>query len=283
MRGVTILDGPMGTELARRGVDLSGPAWSARAIEEAPGVIAAIHREYAEVGARIHTAATFRTQPRVLPERWADLAQRAVEIARRSVPREHLVAGSIAPLADCYRPDLSPAETDPAATRADHLALARVLADARCDILLCETFTQPGEALLAAGAALEAGAGSGAEVWLALSPGYRGDLMTPAEAGRVASEAVKLGVGAVLVNCAPVGATLAYVRAVAAATWGRGAAVGAYANTAAPSADEGSGTAGYLHAAERWAAAGASLLGACCGGGPALIRALAGRFDAAAH
>ncbi|HZW11147.1 MAG TPA: homocysteine S-methyltransferase family protein [Phycisphaerales bacterium] len=285
MGAPTILDGPMGTELVRRGVDLAGPAWSARAIDEAPEMIGAIHREYADAGATVHTAATFRTQPRILPDRWAGLARRAVEIARASVPRRHLVAGSIAPLADCYRPDLSTAGADPDAARADHLALARVLIDAGCDRLLCETFTHGAEALLAVDAALEAAGKTDAEVWLAVSPGYEGDLMTPAEAGRLAAAAAAMGAGAVLVNCAPLDATHAYVRAIAAAVWGRGVAVGAYANAGR---DQGAwrsspgATEAYLHASRSWADAGATLIGGCCGTGPWVIRALAERLGARA-
>jgi S-methylmethionine-dependent homocysteine/selenocysteine methylase len=282
MDAVTILDGPMGTELARRGVDLSGPAWSARAIEEAPEVIGAIHRDYAAAGATVHTAATFRTQPRVLPDRWDRLARRAVELARANVPEGCLIAGSIAPLADCYRPDLSPASSDPAQTRAEHGALARVLVEAGCDRLLCETFAHAGEALLAVEAALEAAKGTDVEVWLAVSPGYRGDLLGPGDAGRLASAAAKLGVGAVLVNCAPVEETLPFVRALAAAVWGRGVAVGAYANAGRDERgwrDSERAVAAYVEAARGWADAGATLIGGCCGTGPGLIRALTQRFD----
>ncbi len=281
MRRVTILDGPMGTELARRGVDISGRAWSARAIDQAPEVIASIHREYADAGATVHTAATFRTQPRVLPGTWRSLATRAVEIARASVPEGHLVAGSIAPLADCYRPDLSPAHDEPEATRAEHRALAGVLIEAGADILLCETFSHAGEAVIAAGAAIEAAHRTGVEVWLALSPGYHDDLLSPGEIARAAAEAASLGVGAVLVNCAPAGSTLAHVRAIAGAVWGRGVGVGAYAN-AGPDPRGRHSTAdaqeGYLLAAESWVRAGATLVGACCGATPGLIKALTDRL-----
>ena len=56
---ITLLDGPMGTELAARGVMTELPLWSAAAIDAAPEVIAAIHRDYADAGATVHTANTF--------------------------------------------------------------------------------------------------------------------------------------------------------------------------------------------------------------------------------
>lgn len=273
-----ILDGPMGTELARRGVDLSGPAWSARALEQAPDVVGAIHADYAAAGATVHTAATFRTQPRALPEKWRELASRAVEIARRSVPRTHRIAGSIAPLADCYRPDLSPARDDPSRTRAEHFALATALIDAGCEILLCETFTHAGEALLATEAALEAAEGTDTDVWLALSPGYRDDLLSRTAIAEAATRAASLGAAAVLVNCAPMEATLAHLRAIGTAVWGRGVAVGAYANAGTRNGRWREGpeaAATYAAAAEGWVRAGAGIVGSCCGTTPEVTKALA--------
>ena len=132
---ITLLDGPLGSELAARGVSTSLPLWSAAALDSAPEVVAAIHADYAAAGARVHTTNTFRTRPRDAGERWELLARRAVRLARDSVPAGHRVAGSIAPLADCYRPDLSPTDSRP-----EHRDLARLLAEEGVDLLLCETF-----------------------------------------------------------------------------------------------------------------------------------------------
>src|SRR5687768_7549055 len=98
----------MGTELGRRGVSLAGEAWSARANLDAPDVVCAIHADHARAGATVHTANTFRTTPWGMGEGWEDAARRAVALARDSVPAGHRVAASLAPLRDCYRPDLSP-------------------------------------------------------------------------------------------------------------------------------------------------------------------------------
>ncbi|MDQ3035401.1 MAG: homocysteine S-methyltransferase family protein, partial [Myxococcota bacterium] len=142
---ITILDGPLGSELDRRGVPTPLPRWSAGAIDAAPDVIAAIHRDYARAGASVATACTFRTTRRAVGDDWERLARRAVELARASVLPGHRVAGSIAPLEDCYRPELSPG----ARSRVEHRELARTLADAGVDLLLCETFPHVGEALVA--------------------------------------------------------------------------------------------------------------------------------------
>jgi S-methylmethionine-dependent homocysteine/selenocysteine methylase len=268
---LTILDGPMGTELAARGVPTNGPRWSAEALDVAPEVVAAIHRDYAAAGATVHTANTFRTKRRQIPDRWRELARRAVAIARASVPAGHRVAGSIAPLEDCYRPDLSPPFPRP-----EHRELAFTLAQAGVDLLLCETFPHVGEALVAVEEALR----TGLPTWVAFTAGPEATLLTPAEVEAGAREAVRLGASAVLVNCIPATDTRRYIEPLA----GLGVPFGAYAN--AGSTRDGIGWEGvgpegaeaYAELAETWAEAGATLLGSCCGTGPAHIQALARRW-----
>src|SRR5688500_4929085 len=98
---VIVLDGPMGTELAARGVATPEPGWSAYALETAPGTVRSIHSAYVDAGASVLRTNTFRTQPRIFPERWRDLVREAVRIARDAAPAGVKVAGSIAPVFDC--------------------------------------------------------------------------------------------------------------------------------------------------------------------------------------
>lgn len=269
---MTVLDGPVGTELAARGVPTPLPGWSVDAIEAAPDVLAAIHADYAAAGATVHTTNTFRTRPDTAGKRWAELARRAVATCRHAVPRDHRVAGSLAPLADCYRPDRSPPHPYP-----QHVALAEVLADAGCDLLLCETFAHPGEAL----AAVRAARSTGLETWLALTAGPDGTLLTPSELADVGRRARDFGVDRVFVNCTAASRTLPYVEALVAAL--PGLPVGAYANAGHPDEHVGwrsgpPGPARYLDHARRWIDAGATTIGGCCGTGPEHIRAIARSF-----
>jgi len=252
----------MGTQLERRGVRLPAPAWSARALDEAPDVIAAVHREYAAAGATLHTANTFRTQRRSVGGRWEELARRAVRIARSSTPGPGMrVAGSIGPLEDCYRPDLSPG----AAARAEHAELARVLADERVDVILCETFSHPSEAA----AAVEAAAQTGIETWVALTAGPDASLLTPAAMRSAARACLSAGARAVLVGCTGALHTGPFVDAIA----GVSPVFGAYANAgdmggglgweAAP----GAAAERYASFATAWLDAGATIVGGCCGTG----------------
>lgn len=274
MSPVTILDGAMGTLLGERGVPTPPPLWSALALRSAPDVVRAIHAEYARAGAMVHTANTFRTKRRSAPGDWSDLARLAVRLARDAAAAGQGVAGSIAPLEDCYRPDLSPGQ----ASRAEHRELAEVLCDAGVDLLLCETFPHCGEALVA----VEEAVRTGLPTWLALTAGPDATLLSPAEVGACAREAVLRGATAVLVNCVPARATLAFVDALS----GAGVAFGAYANAGAPTEGLGWSVTPSADAAERyadlasqWVAAGATLVGSCCGTGPAHTAALARRLD----
>ena len=266
---LTILDGPLGTELDRRGVVTEMPSWSATAIEQAPDVIAAIHRDYAMAGATVHTANTFRTKRRTLGDRWEALTHAAVRIARDSVPTSHRVAGSIAPLEDCYRPDLSPPES-----RAEHREMARALADAGCDILLCETFPHVGEAIVAVEEAVQ----TGLETWLALTAGPNADLLSPQEMTAAAGAAIGRGATAILVNCTPAESTLLFIRQLADDF--PQVRIGAYANAGSPdnhigwSSDSSFGAEKYSKIAKKWIEAGATLIGGCCGTGPAHIASI---------
>ena len=54
-RPALVLDGAMGTELQRRGVETGLPLWSARALMTQPETVLQIHREYCDAGADILT------------------------------------------------------------------------------------------------------------------------------------------------------------------------------------------------------------------------------------
>lgn len=274
MASTILLDGPMGTELNARGVKTPLPGWSAHALEDAPDLVRDIHRSYAEAGAHVHTTNTFRTRPAVFSD-WDRLARTAVRLAREGLGPGHRLAGSIAPLQDCYRPDLSPARSDRSGTLAAHGELASLLAGEGCDLLLCETFPHVEEGLLATQAAVA----TGLETWTSFTAGPDADLLTPKEVAAGALEAVRIGAAAVLVNCVPARRTLDYVEALAEAVGGQ-VLIGAYSNaghvdeqmgwTSAPGAPEA-----YAECAATWVSAGARLIGGCCGTGPAHVAALA--------
>lgn len=268
---VVILDGAMGTLLERLGAPAPAPLWSAASVRDRPDLVAAVHAAYANAGATVHTAATFRTAPRSAGAASAALTRRAVALARGAVPGGHRVAGCIAPVEDCWSPHLSPPDAE-----GTHAAFARLLADSGCDLLLAETFTHVEEACAATRAAVS----TGLPVWVALSPGFDGSCLSPEALARGALRVAAHGAERVLVNCLPVGAAGRWVEALAAT----GLAWGVYANAGQAGDPHSTGTPGaevrYAEAAAGWVARGASVVGGCCGTSPAHIRALTDRIGA---
>src|SRR5438128_1653680 len=103
-----VLDGATGTELGRRGVDTRTALFSTAALLDEKGrqTLREVHRGYVAAGAQVITANTFRTNPRKAGPRWRELTESAVRIALESGAQA--VAGSMAPAADCYLPELRP-------------------------------------------------------------------------------------------------------------------------------------------------------------------------------
>ena len=151
---MVLLDGPMGSRLEERGIDVSAPAWSARALRTDPQAVAALHREYAAAGSQVARANTFRTTRRASGEVGGAGEGRRGEAARgRSGVR---VAGSLGPLEDCYRPELSP----PA--RAASTPSSRACSRTRASTFSCvRRFSNPREALQAVEAASRPGSRPG--------------------------------------------------------------------------------------------------------------------------
>lgn len=267
---ITLLDGPLGTELEARGVPPVRDCWSAEAIETAPDMITAIHRDYAQKGCVVHTTNTFRTNRRASGNAWLERTRTAVKLTRQAVPQHHQIAGSIAPVEDCYRPDLSPgAKAEP-----EHYEMATALSEAGCDLLLCETFCDPEETISATKAAVSCDL----ETWVALTAGPKTNLMTAREMARLATRVVDLGATAVLVNCTPAAETRRFLEAIV--KTGIPVPVGAYANAGSPDdnigwrADCEPGCQAYANFAKSWVHTGATIIGGCCGTGPGHMAAI---------
>lgn len=275
---LTLLDGAMGTELTRRDVDTTLPLWSAWALDAAPEVVRQIHADYVAAGARVLTCNTFRTNVRALAKaglehRARELTFRAVQLAREACAGTAgvRIAGSIAPVEDCYSPELVPgaAELD-----AEHAILARNLADAGVDLLLVETMNTGAEAAAAARAA----AATGKPVWVSFTLGEDSRLLS-GETLRDAVAAVRpYGPEAVLVNCIPVtqiSHALGLLRdAAGAVPFGAYGNVGHVDDTVGWTLTDAVSPAAYAAAARDWRALGATIIGGCCGTQPGHVAAL---------
>ncbi len=274
-----VLDGAMGSELLGEGVAAARRLWGVGALLEAPGAVREVHRRHAAAGAEALTAATFRVAPYALrraglEDRAGELAATAVRLAREGAEEagaEALVLGSQTTLEDCYRPDAVPAD---AVLHREHAATAALLAGAGVDALLLETFNTVREA---AAAAAEAAA-TGLAVIVSFTCVAGGRLLSGEDA-RDAAEAVSLpGVAAVGVNCTRVPDVMAALVRLAGGT---ALPLAAYANNAW-FADDSAWLAAdpvpperYGACALAWRAAGARLVGGCCGTTAAHVAAVA--------
>ncbi len=271
-----LLDGALGTELSRLGAPVSAPLWSARAVRERPDLVLAVHRENVAAGADILTAGTFRTQPHLLGAAARGATRRAVELAREAASGRPgvLVAGSVAPVEDCWRPDLVPAEAD---LERLHTLHAGTLAGAGVDLLLLETFGTAREWLAAARAATA----TGLPVIACATTREDGRLLSGEPPGDAALALLDLSPApvAVGVNCVPARRLAASLALLAAAA--PGVPLAAYGNTGLP-VDEALGLftepvtpEDYAALALSWLALGARILGGCCGTRAGHVAALA--------
>lgn len=277
-----LLDGAIGTELNRRGVDTRLPLWSTWALLEAPDALAAIHEEYLAAGADIITTNTFRTHRRSLQkaglgDQAANLTAQAVKIARRAAGERPgvWVAGCVAPLEDCYEPEEVP---DAAALRAEHREMVAHLLDARVDLLLVETMNSIREAVAATEAALE----TGLPTIVGFVCGRDPFLLSGEPVADAARTLASLGPDLIAVNCTPTPDIEVSLREILDNT---SLPTGAYGNVGY--ADEEQGwvntasvePAAYARHAAGWVRVGARLVGSCCGTGPAHTVALRHLLD----
>jgi len=279
-KGPILLSGGMGTELMRRGCDTRLPLWSARALLDAPDTVRDVHADYLRAGARILTANTFRTDPRTVaragcPLDHVALTRRALALAHEAAAgHDVLVAGSVGPLEDCYRPEAVPGDSR---LRAEHGARAAALASGGADLALVETMNTIREALVA----LES-VHPHLPACVSFVCRAGGALLSGEDVTRAAKAVEPFAPEAILVNCcAPEVATEA-LRRLRDAT---DRPVGVYANGAGrPHGERGWCFEGgcpddaYVREAERWLEQGAALVGGCCGTTPSTIRRLAKRL-----
>jgi len=276
-----VLDGALGTELERRHVPTPLPLWSAQALLDSPDTVRAIHEDYVRAGADVITADTFRATPRALAKAGRAgeaerILERAVTLAREAAERsrgvrEVLVAGALAPLEDCYCPDLAP---DQASAEREHAEQAVRLARLGVDLILIETMNSIAEAR----AALRGAKPAGVPVLVSFICKNAREIWN----GEPLADAVRavepFKPDAILVNCVGADVIGECLGEMARATR---LPLGCYPNAGEPDMARGTWRFDpawtperFAEAAAGWVARGAQIVGGCCGIGPDHIRAL---------
>ncbi len=270
-KGPLVFDGAMGTQLYERGGALN-TCFDALSLT-APELVAAVHRDYVEVGADVvqtntYGANRYALASHGLSDKVVDICTAAVKLARDVVKDRAFVAGSIGP-SGLLPKDLIRNRTRRLAFDAFR-EQAQALAAAGADVLLFETFTSLGELEIAVEAAYGVNIPSVAQCT------FDDTLRTHdgAPPQEVVERMIALGVEVVGANCT-LGPerTLALMEQMA----GRGTPLIMQPNAGYPRVVDGRSI--YLASPETYGVvarrafkAGVGAVGGCCGTGPDHIR-----------
>ncbi|MBX7150629.1 homocysteine S-methyltransferase family protein [bacterium] len=275
---IILLDGATGSELESRGVSVTLPLWSTIALLTNDGkkVLNDVHFEYAMAGADIITANTFRTNYRTLKKENMEsqarsLTREAVEIAQRAVERADAeervkIAGSIAPVEDCYHPEKVPADHE---LRDEHRRHIDYLYEAKVDCLLIETMNTLREALIATEYAVQ----TELPVLVSFITQRDGKLLS----GEMLEESIRAvsfhRPTAILLNCSDVDTIQENLEAVQKNT---DLPIGAYANILHPQKSVSNLSPGaYAEKVQQWLEKfKLTVIGGCCGTTPKHIERL---------
>ncbi|WBB53756.1 homocysteine S-methyltransferase family protein [Verrucosispora sp. WMMD573] len=282
-----LLDGGLATELQRAGLAYEAPWWGTAALltDGRRRVLREVHERFLVAGAQVLTANTLRCNLRALRRAgltdaglgWMVHAAVGVALAARNAAGAPgaRIAASMAPVEDCYRPDLVPTDDE---LRDEHRWLAVELVRAGVELVVVETMNTVREARIAVQQVREVDA----RAWVGLVCDEQARLLSGESLVDAAHAVRAAGAEVVLVNCTGPAATERCLRALRDADDGP---IGAYPNledrragTPAPQPLLDPGEFGDLVA--RWAVDyRLSVVGGCCGASPEHIAALAARVD----
>lgn len=287
-RAPILLDGATAAELQRRAMPVTAPLWTSLALVSDPGraLVRRIHRDYIEAGAEVITANTFRTNLRSLgragrseaeARRLVHVAIEEADAARGEAKQPGVfVAASVAPVEDCYHPELTPGDSE---LWDEHRWMMRSLSETAVDLVLLETMCTVREAAIGLACARELGL----TACVSFVCTHDARVLSGEPLAEALVALAPLGPAAVLVNCTEMTAIPAALTALRA---GGGVPIGVY-----PNIEDRSGIPAYTAVdayvppayGERAFAAGVtawmhefalSLVGGCCGTTPEHIRQL---------
>ena len=293
---ITIMDGGMGGELKAMGAPFKKPEWSALALMEAPETVTQAHLAFVDAGAEILITNTYAIVPfHIGQERFdkdaATLTRDAAKIARHvadGATHNVKVAGSLPPAFGSYRPDLFAKENNTKKSKAIYTPLIEQQKNF-IDFWLAETMSSTAEAKLLADMIKD----KDKDFWLAYSltddvtPNQPATLRSGESIEQAIETALEINADALLFNCSQpevMGAALQIVQKSNITI-----PYGVYANTFPPKKPEYFANEPendvqmreditpeeYLRYAQEWVALGATIIGGCCGIGPAHIAKLA--------
>lgn len=273
------MDGAMGTELMRRGIELPLPLWSAMANIDQGKHVTEIHEDYIESGSNVITTNTFRTTPRTfikagyseldslkLSKQSFKMALKAARDARND--KNILIAGSVAPLEDCYVPSKFPGSV---IAKKEYRFITDMVSNSCVDIMLFETMGSYDEIEVA----LQVSKDVEMEKWLSIIIKDKNRLLDDTKIEKVIGLATKYDVDMLLINCTSakiINNTLPSFLNIWKGKWGTYPNAGESMPT-----KEGIFTSilsdnEFSEYIRNYINLGASLVGSCCGSTPDTVR-----------
>jgi len=280
---IVFLDGGTGSELKRRGVEMSPAAWSGLASRNGRTALREIHADYVRAGADIITTNTFATTRFVLDaagygNEFDTINQAAVEAAlqarKLAADRPVAIAGSMSCVPPNFDDDAYPSPDEEADA---YHELAKLLVGHGVDLIALEMLQDAEHGCLAVEAAVATGVPVCLGVSARLTDSGLGCFDYPdRDFGAVVDRLLEPRVTAVNVMHTPCDDVSAALEAVKQHWHGP---LGAYPELGDPARSQRQRMDGGLPAeladlAVGWVGCGARLLGGCCGMGPAHIEAL---------
>ena len=269
----------MGTELMRRGIELPLPLWSAMANIDQGKHVTEIHEDYIESGSNVITTNTFRTTPRTfikagyseldslkLSKQSFKMALKAARDARND--KNILIAGSVAPLEDCYVPSKFPGSV---IAKKEYRFITDMVSNSCVDIMLFETMGSYDEIEVA----LQVSKDVEMEKWLSIIIKDKNRLLDDTKIEKVIGLATKYDVDMLLINCTSakiINNTLPSFLNIWKGKWGTYPNAGESMPT-----KEGIFTSilsdnEFSEYIRNYINLGASLVGSCCGSTPDTVR-----------
>ena len=283
-----VADGPMGTQLAKLGLP-AGDAPERWVLEPAgQAAVRAVHCAYREAGAQILLTNTFGANPTRLALHGLvghldEINRTGAQLARREAGSGMVVAGSMGPTGEF----LAPLGTLQFGDAAEGFARqAAALAAGGVDVLWVETMADLEEARAAIEGARQGA--PGLPVVVTLTFGAGGATMMGVRPADAIAMLAALGVSAAGVNCGTGSAEAEHALARMHAVPSAPPLIGK-PNAGVPHLEHGvtvypETPADLAAAAGRMWAAGAAVVGVCCGGSPEHVRAIASALSGrAAH
>jgi len=271
------MDGAIGSELIKRGLTLPEHIWSADANIKYPEMVQQIHQDYINAGADYITANTFRTTARAYEKvefRGRDAGDsvkeaktslnKAVELAKKAANDSVLVIGSIAPLEDCYMPQLFPGKD---IALSEFFKQGESLSKAGINILLLETMNSISETE----AGLIALQNIKQPLWVSFVLKDENHLLSGDSLIDALNLLTDYQVDVVLLNCNPLIRTMMAVDNIVdnwPGSWGIYPNLGKGSLSSSGDIVEHETMKKYISIIDRSIHLGASIVGACCGSSP---------------